>query len=110
MPVGEYLLPVGFDEVDSGIGGGVASVVGKKLKELAGSRQVICITHLPQVAAHATNHLRITKGVVDGRTITALDSLDAKGRVSEVARMLGGERMTDATLKHAEEMIREAKR
>ena len=99
-----------FDEVDSGIGGGVASVVGKKLKELAARRQVICITHLPQVAAHATNHLRITKGVANGRTITALDLLDAGGRISEVARMLGGERMTDATLRHAEELIKEAKR
>jgi len=99
-----------FDEVDSGIGGGVASVVGKKLRDLARCRQVICITHLPQVAAHAANHLMITKSVAGGRTTTSLSSLNDAGRVSEIARMLGGERMTDTTIKHAEEMIREAKR
>jgi DNA repair protein RecN (Recombination protein N) len=98
-----------FDEVDSGIGGGVASVVGKKLRDLAKCRQVICITHLPQVAAHAANHLRIAKGVAGGRTTTSLDSLDDAGRVSEIARMLGGEKLTDTTIKHAEEMIKEAK-
>jgi DNA repair protein RecN (Recombination protein N) len=98
-----------FDEVDSGIGGGVASVVGKKLRDLAQCRQVICITHLPQVAAHAASHLMIAKGVKGGRTTTSLCELDDEGRVSEIARMLGGERMTDTTMRHAEEMIREAK-
>lgn len=94
-----------FDEVDAGIGGAVAAVVGKKLRGLAASRQVICITHLPQVAAFADAHLRITKGVRRGRTIASLDSLDGDGRVSEIARMLGGETITDATLAHAREMV-----
>ncbi len=94
-----------FDEVDAGIGGAVAAVVGKKLRGLAASRQVICITHLPQVAAFADAHLRITKGVRRGRTIASLDSLDGEGRVSEIARMLGGETVTDATLAHAREMV-----
>lgn len=98
-----------FDEVDSGIGGGVASVVGKKLRELAKCRQVICITHLPQVAAHAANHLMIAKGVSGGRTTTSLFTLDDAGRISEIARMLGGEKITDTTMRHAEEMIGEAK-
>lgn len=105
---GEVVATSVFDEVDSGIGGNIASVVGRKLKALAGSRQVICITHLAQVAACADCHLRISKCVKDSRTVTTLDFLDENARISEIARMLAGEKVTNAAVKHAEEMIEEA--
>jgi len=94
-----------FDEVDSGIGGGVAEVVGRKLSELAGHHQIICITHLPQIARFGDHHFRITKQVTDGRTRTTLHPLDEKERVRELARMLGGETVTPTTLDHAREML-----
>lgn len=97
-----------FDEVDSGIGGAIAAVVGKKLKRLSGERQVVCITHLPQVAAFADRHVRISKRVKSGRTIAVMEGLAAEERVAEIARMLGGERITDTTLAHAREMIEES--
>ncbi|MFH1830092.1 MAG: DNA repair protein RecN [Pseudomonadota bacterium] len=99
-----------FDEVDSGIGGAVASVVGKKLKSLAECRQVICITHLPQVAAFAKQHLRIEKRVKQGRTIASLADLNEKDRVAEIARMLGSDHVTPVTIAHAEEMLAMAHR
>jgi DNA repair protein RecN (Recombination protein N) len=105
---GEVASTSVFDEVDSGIGGGIATVVGRKLRDLAGCRQVICITHLPQVAAFASCHLRISKDIKGSRTVTSLAALDENARVSEIARMLAGEKVTDAAVKHAEEMIREA--
>ncbi len=98
-----------FDEVDSGIGGAVASVVGRKLKKLAISRQVICITHLPQVAAFADRHLMIAKRIKQGRTITFLSHLEYDDRITELARMLGGENITDAAYTHAEEMLRQSR-
>lgn len=94
-----------FDEVDAGIGGAVAEVVGKKLKEVSKSRQVICITHLAQVAACADNHIRISKRVLNGRTVTELESIDGKNRETEIARMLGGQKLTNTTLAHAKEML-----
>ncbi|HPQ80942.1 MAG TPA: DNA repair protein RecN [bacterium] len=94
-----------FDEVDSGIGGAVAEVVGKKLKEVAKSRQVICITHLPQVAVHGDLHMRIAKRVEGGRTVASMERLSDEGRVDEIARMLGGRRITEKTLEHAREML-----
>ena len=97
-----------FDEVDSGIGGAVAEVVGRKLKQVASSRQVICITHLPQVAVHGDRHLRIMKRVEAGRTVATLETLSKAGRVEEIARMLGGQRITEATLNHAKEMLASA--
>jgi len=99
-----------FDEVDSGIGGAIASVVGRKLAELASKRQVICITHLAQVASFADLHVRIAKGVKGGRTVTSMESLDESAKVEEIARMLGGERMTEATLAHAREMLEQSRR
>ncbi len=95
-----------FDEVDSGIGGRVAEVVGRKLSELAKHHQVICITHIPQIAKFADHHLSISKHVSKGRTITAITPLSKDERYKEIARMLGGEKITDATLEHAKEMLK----
>ena len=95
-----------FDEVDAGIGGGVAEVVGKKLKEVAAEHQVICVTHLPQIAALADSHYVVRKEVTRGRTTTKVKKLKDNERVEEIARMLGGLKITDKTLRHAEEMVK----
>ncbi len=94
-----------FDEVDSGIGGAVAEVVGKRLRELGTRRQVLCVTHLPQVAALANHHVQVAKQTVGGSTRSDLVVLDATGRVDEIARMLGGASLTDTTRRHADEML-----
>ena len=94
-----------FDEVDAGIGGGVAEVVGKKLADLANHHQVICITHLPQIAKFGDRHYRISKYVSGGRTRTSIGLLSDEDRHKEIARMLGGEKITQATLEHAREML-----
>lgn len=94
-----------FDEVDAGIGGAVAEVVGHKLAELARHHQVICITHLPQIAKFGDHHFRIAKQVAGGRTRTAITRLTSEGRTREIARMLGGEKITRVTLEHARELL-----
>jgi DNA repair protein RecN (Recombination protein N) len=95
-----------FDEVDTGIGGGVAEVVGRLLKRLGQSRQVLCVTHLPQVASQANQHFQVAKGTTDaGKTVSRIDVLDTKARVEEVARMLGGIEITETTRKHARELL-----
>jgi DNA repair protein RecN (Recombination protein N) len=94
-----------FDEVDVGIGGGVAEIVGKMLKTLGAERQVLCITHLPQVAALGERHWRVTKSVGDGQVVSRIDMLDKSARVEEIARMLGGVEVTDTTRRHAQEML-----
>lgn len=94
-----------FDEVDSGIGGGIAEVVGKQLRKLGSSRQVLCVTHLPQVAACAHNHHKVTKIKNDKTTSTGMLVLDKKQRVKEIARMMGGIDITQTTLDLAEEML-----
>jgi DNA repair protein RecN (Recombination protein N) len=94
-----------FDEVDSGIGGGVAEVVGRLLKRLGQDRQVLCVTHLPQVASQANQHFQVSKRSAEGRTVSSIDALDAKGRVEEIARMLGGIEITATTRKHARELL-----
>jgi DNA repair protein RecN (Recombination protein N) len=95
-----------FDEVDSGIGGGVAEVVGRLLKRLGSDHQVLCVTHLPQVASQANQHFQVSKaGAPDGRTVSRIEPLDAKARVEEVARMLGGLEITATTRKHARELL-----
>jgi DNA repair protein RecN (Recombination protein N) len=94
-----------FDEVDAGIGGAVAAVVGRRLRGISRRQQVICITHLPQIAALADEHFQVMKEVSDGRTNTRVVSLDPEGRVEEVARMLGSERLTETARRHAREMI-----
>jgi DNA repair protein RecN (Recombination protein N) len=102
---GDSIPTLVFDEVDAGIGGAVAEEVGKKLKSVATKRQVFCITHLPQIASMATSHYGVSKFVKKDRTSTEVRLLDKKERVDEVARMLGGKIITEATLKHAQEMI-----
>jgi DNA repair protein RecN (Recombination protein N) len=95
-----------FDEVDSGIGGGVAEVVGRLLKRLGQARQVLCVTHLPQVASQASQHFQVAKGTLEnGKTASRIDVLDSKARVEEVARMLGGLEITATTRKHARELL-----
>lgn len=101
----EAVETIVFDEVDAGIGGSVAEVVGKKLSSLARHHQVICITHLPQIAKFGDHHFRISKRVSDGRTSTIIKRLSETERVKEIARMLGGEKITRATLDHAHEML-----
>ena len=97
-----------FDEVDSGIGGGVAEIVGRKLRALANGRQVLCVTHLPQVAALAHQQLQVSKSTVGDITTTHITTLDPKQRVDELARMLGGVKITQQTRDHAREMIERA--
>lgn len=95
-----------FDEVDSGIGGGVAEVVGRLLKKLGHHRQVLCVTHLPQVASQAGQHFQVSKGTVaDGRTVSRIAPLGSAERVEEIARMLGGLDITATTRKHARELL-----
>lgn len=94
-----------FDEVDAGIGGGVAEIVGRLLADLGETRQVLCVTHLPQVAARAAHHYRVSKVARAGRTVSQVDRLDAAARVEELARMLGGVSITAATRAHAAEML-----
>jgi DNA repair protein RecN (Recombination protein N) len=94
-----------FDEIDAGIGGRAADVVGRKLRALGSAFQVLCITHLPQVAAYADSHFVIDKHVNDGRTVARVVRLDEGGRVEELARMLGGEAVTDGIRQTAGEML-----
>ncbi|HEY2020708.1 DNA repair protein RecN [Paraburkholderia sp.] len=95
-----------FDEVDTGIGGGVAEVVGRLLHQLGEARQVLCVTHLPQVAARGDHHFQVAKaGNGKGGTVSSVVSLDKASRVEEVARMLGGLEITSTTRKHAKEML-----
>lgn len=95
-----------FDEVDANVGGETANAVGEKMKQIAAKRQVLCITHLPQVAAPAEAHYVVTKQVKDGRTISEITLLDKKARVTELARMLGGQ--NEAVRRHAEALLRGA--
>jgi len=94
-----------FDEVDAGIGGGVAEIVGQKLKALSDHHQVICITHLPQIAKFGDYHFKIAKSVSRGRTHTTIEPLDSEERLEEMARLLGGIKITRKTLDHAREML-----
>jgi DNA repair protein RecN (Recombination protein N) len=98
-----------FDEVDAGLGGGAAEVVGRKLKKLAADRQVIVITHLPQVAAFADAHVRVTKTAERGRTRVEMETLSEKQRGTELARMLGGATPSAQAAAHADEMLRRAR-
>jgi DNA repair protein RecN (Recombination protein N) len=99
-----------FDEVDAGIGGGVAEVLGRKLKAIAGRHQVLCVTHLPQVASFADRHYAVRKRVERGRTVTEVKALGADERIEEVARMLGGETITETARRHAREMVKQGVR
>ncbi len=103
-------LTLVFDEVDSGIGGRAAEVVGRKLKAVSARCQVLCVTHLPQIAALADQHLSVRKQVAKGRTVTLVERLDDATRVEEVARMLGGETITATARDHAREMLKQSLR
>ena len=94
-----------FDEVDSGIGGAVAEVVGRLLAQIGQNRQVLCVTHLPQVAAQGTHHWRVSKTTSNGATHSTIEVLDEAQRIDEIARMLGGVTITVATREHAQEML-----
>ncbi|HVP58299.1 MAG TPA: DNA repair protein RecN [bacterium] len=95
-----------FDEIDAGIGGSIASVVAAKLREVANARQVICITHLPQIAAAADLHLAVDKATSGGRTVTEVTEVEGEGRVRELARMLAGSKPSRSAVAHAEEMLK----
>ncbi|HET9032778.1 MAG TPA: DNA repair protein RecN [Dokdonella sp.] len=97
-----------FDEVDSGIGGAVAEVVGQKLRRLGSQRQVLCVTHLAQVAAQGHAHLQVSKSAEDDNTETGIEQLNEKSRRDEIARMLGGIEITKETLAHAKQMLQVA--
>ena len=97
-----------FDEVDSGIGGRVAEIVGRMLRQLGGRHQVMCITHLPQVAASADQQWQVAKNAANGRVLSRVTVLGREERVEEIARMLGGVKITETTRKHAAEMLKGA--
>ncbi|MFI5371007.1 MAG: DNA repair protein RecN [Candidatus Eisenbacteria bacterium] len=94
-----------FDEVDSGIGGVVAQAVGERLRRLARHRQIVCVTHLPLIAALAGHHLRVVKQVRAGRTVARIEPVDGPERVTEIARMLAGDRVTETTRRQARELL-----
>ena len=98
-----------FDEVDSGIGGAVAQAVGERLRRLSRHRQIICVTHLPMIAALAKDHVRVTKRVARGRTLAELGPVEGADRVDEIARMLAGGRITETTRRQAREMLEETR-
>ena len=99
-----------FDEVDAGIGGRVAEVVGKRLRDLAAHDQVLCVTHVPQIAALADSHFHAEKREMKGRTVAAVRMLEGRERVAEIARMLAGERVPDTALEHARTLLAGARR
>ena len=94
-----------FDEVDSGVGGAVAETVGRLMRQLGQDRQVMTVTHLPQVAAFADEHLVVSKRSEKGTTLSMVERVAGKTRITEIARMLGGERLSGATIAHAAEML-----
>jgi len=102
----EFPRTIVFDEIDTGIGGRVSEAVGNKLKRLARTNQVLCVTHQPQIARFADNHLVVHKEAHDGRTLVSVDKLDRAGRVEEIARMLTGAEITDSARRHARELLK----
>jgi DNA repair protein RecN (Recombination protein N) len=95
-----------FDEVDAGVGGSAAEGVGRRLKRLAADSQVLCVTHLPQIASFADHHYRVEKQEAGGRTVAVIQELDRAARTREVGRMLSGQKLTPEALKNAEQLIR----
>jgi DNA repair protein RecN (Recombination protein N) len=94
-----------FDEVDSGVGGAVAETVGRLMHQLGADRQVLAVTHLPQVAACADHHLVVAKQLSGTTTLSTVSAVRGEQRVAEIARMLGGEKLSSTTLAHAKEML-----
>jgi len=97
-----------FDEVDAGVGGSAAEAVGRRLKKLSGANQVICVTHLPQIAGFADHHYFVEKHSEHGRTIASVEELEPAARTREIGRMLSGERITQEALRHAEQLLKMA--
>ena len=97
-----------FDEIDANVGGAMGKAIGVKLDRVGKHHQVMCITHLPQVAVFGRTHFAVSKEVSGGRTRTHIERLAKEARVEEIARMLGGRDMTSVTLKHAREMLQQA--
>jgi DNA repair protein RecN (Recombination protein N) len=97
-----------FDEVDAGIGGAVAETVGKLLHQLGESHQILCVTHLPQVAAQGNHHLKVSKSQMGDKTLSQVSPLSRSERVEEIARMLGGATLTDTTRRHARELLEQS--
>src|SRR5262249_10270205 len=95
-----------FDEVDSGVGGGVAEMIGRRLKQLASANQVLCVTHLPQIAGVADHHYVVEKREASGRTVAIIEERTGEERPRELGRMLPGQRLTKEALRHAEQLIR----
>ena len=102
---GAQVVTYVFDEVDAGVGGAVAEAIGRKLQRAAEGHQVLCVTHLPQIAALGDAHLRVSKHRAGGRTVTRVAALDEKGRVEELARMLAGSRVTKSAREHARSLL-----
>jgi DNA repair protein RecN (Recombination protein N) len=94
-----------FDEIDSGIGGEVGRALGEHLQNLSSRKQILCITHLASIAAHADNHIRVSKIEAGGRTITTAEAVRDRRRIEEIARMLSGDSQTEASLSHAEQLL-----
>jgi DNA repair protein RecN (Recombination protein N) len=107
-PKSKMVRTLVFDEVDTGVGGGAAEGVGRRLKKLAAANQVLCVTHLPQIASFADHHYSVEKQEAGGRTVAVIEELDAAARTREVGRMLSGHKLTPEALKHAEQLIRSA--
>jgi DNA repair protein RecN (Recombination protein N) len=99
-----------FDEIDIGIGGRAAEAVGQKLKELSRAQQVLCVTHLPQIAAFADQHFLVEKQERQGKTKTSVRLLEDQERTEEVARMLSGAKLTDTSLRHAEQLLKTSRK
>ena len=99
-----------FDEVDAGIGGRTADRVGQRLRDLARRQQVVCITHLPQIACYGDYHYVVSKSSRKGRTTTSMQELSGKERLEEIARMLGGVKISGKTRAHAKEMLEQAQK
>lgn len=102
---GQFVSTIIFDEIDTGVSGQIASSIGSKMKEIARQKQVLCITHLPQVASLADHHLHVTKYEKEGRTVTAVKKLTMEERVHEVARMLSGDNVTESALLNAKQLL-----
>jgi DNA repair protein RecN (Recombination protein N) len=105
LVVDEETKTLVFDEVDAGVGGKAAETIGQKLQELSRRYQVLCVTHLPQIAACADHHYRIEKHTLNGRTVTRVEPLSGESRVDELVRMMSGSRVTDAARQHIREML-----
>ena len=107
-PKAKMVRTLVFDEVDAGVGGSAAEGVGRRLKKLAAANQVLCVTHLPQIASFADHHYRVEKQESKGRTVAVIEELDTAARTREVGRMLSGQKLTPEALKHAEQLIKSA--